>query len=69
VLAQDTGLDALYPVGEGLLAFRTLDEALVGVEALERDYEGHAQAARRLAETCFDSDKVLSRLVESLGST
>jgi hypothetical protein len=68
VLAQDTGLDALYPVGEGLLAFRTLDEALAGVEALERDYEGHARAARRLAEAYFDSDKVLGRLVESLGS-
>src|SRR5919197_4282122 len=32
VLAQDTGLGELYPLGEGLLAFATLDDAEAGVE-------------------------------------
>jgi len=67
VLAQDTGLKNLYPVGEGLLAFTTLEEALSGVEELSRDYTRHARAARAIAEDYFDSDKVLRRLLGKLG--
>jgi hypothetical protein len=66
VLAQDTGLQELYPVGEGLLTFRTLDEAAAGVEEIREHYPRHAAAARELAEERFDSDKVLTRLVEEL---
>src|SRR5205085_1821369 len=50
VLAQDTGLRGLYPTGEGLLTFTTLDEAAAGAEGLFRDYSRHARAARALAE-------------------
>jgi hypothetical protein len=67
VLAQATGFQRHYPVGEGLLAFSTLDEALAGIEELERDYAGHARAARALAEEYFDSDRVLARLLGRLG--
>jgi hypothetical protein len=63
VLAQDTGLKNLYPVGEGLLTFTTLDEAVASIEAIERNYSRHARAARALAETHFDSDRVLSDLL------
>jgi len=66
VLAQDTGIADLYPVGRGLLTFRDLDEAAAGVEAIASDYEGHAAAARELAEEHFDSDRVLTRLLERL---
>jgi hypothetical protein len=66
VLAQDTGIAALYPVGRGLLTFRGLDEAAAGVEAIASDYDGHAAAARELAEERFDSDHVLTRLLERL---
>ena len=67
VLVQDTGLRDLYPIGEGLLAFSTLDEAAAGVQEICADYERHSRAARRLAEGYFDSDKVLSRLLQELG--
>jgi hypothetical protein len=66
VLAQDTGLGELYPLGEGLLGFSTLDEAAAGVEAIRSDYPRHAAAARALAEERFDSDKVLTRLLGEL---
>jgi hypothetical protein len=66
VLAQDTGLGELYPLGEGLLAFSTLDEAVAGVEAIRSDPARHARAARALAVEHFDSDKVLGRLLERL---
>jgi len=67
VLAQDTGLQGLYSVGEGLLTFRTLEEACAGVEAITADYARHARAARALAEAYFDSDKVLRGLLARLG--
>jgi hypothetical protein len=67
VLAQDTGLDGRLGHGEGLLLFRTLDEAIAGVEEIERDYERHSRAARALAEDVFDSDRVLVHLLGSLG--
>lgn len=67
VLAQDTGLQSLYPLGAGLLTFRTLEEARAGVEEIAGDYARHARAARRLAEEYFDSDKVLRELLVKLG--
>lgn len=67
VLAQDTGLSGLYPVGEGLLTFTTLEGAVSGVEEIERRHDHHARAARALAERVFDSDKVLTELLQRLG--
>jgi hypothetical protein len=66
VLAQDTGLGDLYPLGEGLLTFDTLDGAVAGAEELRAHPGRHAAAARALAEELFDSDKVLTRLLEQL---
>ncbi len=68
VLAQDTGIADLYPLGEGLLAFRSLDEAAAGVEELRAHPERHRKAARALAEEYFDSDRVLTRLVDRIGT-
>jgi hypothetical protein len=67
VLARDTGIRGLYPTGEGLLTFSIVEEAAAGVEAILADYPRHAQAARELAVEYFDSDKVLSSLLEQLG--
>jgi hypothetical protein len=67
VVARDTGIKHLFPTGEGLLTFTTLEEAATRVEAINRDYPQHARAARRIAEGHFDSDKVLSRLLKALG--
>jgi hypothetical protein len=64
VVVQDTGFATALPVGEGLLAFRTLEEAAVAIREVEGDYPQHARAARALAEEYFDSDKVLGRLLE-----
>ena len=67
VLVQDTGFSRNYPVGEGLLAFRTLDEAVAGVDRITRDYELHARAARSLAEEYFDANRVVGRLSDEVG--
>lgn len=67
VVAQDTGLDGNVPTGEGLLAYRTLEEARDAVDRVSRDWDRHARAARRVAEECFDSDRVLGSLLGRLG--
>lgn len=66
VLAQDTGLRERYPTGSGLLTFDDLDGAVAGVESIRADYARHAADARAIAEQHFDSDRVLTRLVEAL---
>jgi hypothetical protein len=66
-LVQDTGFGRNYPVGEGLVAFRTPGEAVAGARRIGRDYEEHCRAARALAEEYFDSDIVLGRFVEEAG--
>jgi hypothetical protein len=67
VVAQDTGLACHLPTGDGLMTYSTLEEAAGGVGEVFRDYSRHARAARGLAVECFDSDKVLRRLLDKLG--
>jgi hypothetical protein len=67
VLVQDTGFSRHYPVGEGLVAFRTLEQAVASAEQIVSNYDTHCRAARALAEAYFDSDKVLGRLIEEVG--
>jgi hypothetical protein len=64
VLVQDTGFSQHVPVGEGLLAFTTPDEAAAAAHAIVDDYDRHARSARAVAEEHFDSDKVLAQLLE-----
>ena len=64
VVVQDTGFSSTLPVGDGIVPFTTLEEAIEGVRSVEADYPRHAKAARAIAEECFDSSKVLQRLIE-----
>jgi hypothetical protein len=66
-LVQETGFSKRLPTGDGLLSFRTLDEARVKAEAIVRDYDDHAKAARRIATEYFDSDKVLGQMLDQVG--
>jgi hypothetical protein len=66
VLAQDTGFGRDFETGAGVLAFSTLDDAAAAVEAVRSHWARHSRAARALAEDVFDSDRVLTRLVECL---
>lgn len=65
VILQETGFSKVLPVGEGLFAYRTVEEAKESLEKVESDYARHSGAARNIAENYFDSDKVLSRLIEN----
>ena len=65
-LVQDTGFSHTLPVGDGLVAFRTPDEAVAGAGRIAADYDRHARAARRLAEEHLDSDRVLGSVLEDV---
>jgi len=65
-LVQDTGFSRKYAVGEGLVSFRTVDEAIAGAARISLDYDTHCRAARAIAEEYFDSDKVLSKLIDQV---
>jgi hypothetical protein len=68
VIAQDTGFSAHLPTGEGLFAFSTVEEAAVAIREVAGDYARHRSAARDLAESWFDSDLVLGRLLDRIVS-
>lgn len=65
-LVQDTGFSRNIPTGEGLLAFRTLDEAADGAARIAADYARHCRAARALAEEHFAAPRVLARFLANL---
>jgi hypothetical protein len=67
VLVQDTGFSGILPVGEGLLAFSTIDEAVAGAAEIARRYSEHCAAAREIAEQYFDAQLVLPRFCEEAG--
>jgi hypothetical protein len=68
VLAQETGFGDDLPVGEGLISFRSLEEAVVGAENFLDDPARHSDSARALAEEFFDAKTVMSGLLADLGA-
>ena len=46
-------------------AVHTMDEAVAAIREVQASYARHAKAARAIAESYFDSDKILTRLIES----
>jgi hypothetical protein len=63
-LVQDTGFAGRVPTGEGLIAFRTLDEAVRGAADIVAGYPEQSAAARRIAEEKFAAERVLARFCQ-----
>jgi hypothetical protein len=64
VIVQDTGPSEFLPHAEGMFRFKTVDEALAAIDAMNADYHSHCMAARELAETYFDAEKELAALLD-----
>ncbi len=62
-LVQNTGIDSWLPVGEGIVTFKTLEEAEAGIDLINGCYERHRHAARDIATSFFSTDKVLPPLL------
>jgi len=67
VVVQETGFSDVIPTGSGLLAFSDLDQAVQGIDTVERAYSSHQAAARELARDYFDSDRVLGEMLHRIG--
>jgi hypothetical protein len=64
-VVQDTGWSRNYPSGQGLLSCRNVTEAVAAAGSIASHYSEHSRAARAIAEEYFDSNKVLSELLEA----
>jgi len=66
-VVQDTGFDTVLPTGEGLLSFRTAEEAVEGLQRVATDYVRHSRAAYAIAREHFRAETVLDRLLSEAG--
>ncbi len=67
VVAQDTGYSNIFPSGEGLFPFGTMEEVLAAIDAINSDYPRHCRAARAIAEEYFEARAVAGRLLSDIG--
>lgn len=67
VLHQDTGCGDWLPTGEGVLLFSDIKDVLEALISLDKDYERHSRAARRIAEEHFEAAKVVGRMLDDAG--
>lgn len=67
VINQDTAFGCALPTGKGLFSFRTMDDILAAVDAIESDYEGNCRAARQIADEFFAAEKVVAGLMSRAG--
>ncbi len=67
VVVQDTGFADVLPLGPGLHAFQTVEEAAQGLNTIEADYHRAAQHATEVAQEYFAAGKVLSDLLGKAG--
>ena len=69
-VVQHTGPSSYLPDGEGMFRFTSLQEAARGLEEINTHYERHCAAARDIAETYFDAQRVLeTALNAALGAS
>jgi hypothetical protein len=59
VLLQDTGWSKWLPEGSGLVAFRSLDEAVERAKEIEKDYAGHCRGAEKVADEHLDARRAI----------
>jgi len=64
VIVQHTGPSSILPDAQGMFRFKTQDDALAAIGAMNSDYKAHCSAARELAETYFDAKKGLTVVLD-----
>jgi hypothetical protein len=67
VVTQETGFSRFVPVGRGLFAVDSPEEAAAALAEINGDYERHARAAREIAEGYFGSDELLGAVCRQAG--
>ena len=67
VIAQDTAFGCAIPTGEGLFAFRKMDEILAALDSINSDYKRHCKKARELAMEYLDAPRLGAKLLADVG--
>ena len=67
VITQETGFSKVLPTGQGLFAFRGLDDVLSAMDTIRSDYVRQSRAAREIASEYFAAEKVAGTLLEQAG--
>ena len=68
VVVQDTGFETHLPVGHGLFAVRTVEEAAEAIKEIDGDYTHHSTCAREIACEYLDAQKVIGKFIRELGA-
>jgi hypothetical protein len=69
VVVQHTGPSCYLPHGEGMFRFTSLRDAVEAFEEINAHYERHCRSAHAIAETYFDSKRVLETALNAALST
>jgi hypothetical protein len=67
VVMQDTGFGDVLPLGPGLHAVRTVEEAAEALAVIEADYARARAHASEVARAYFSADRVLGDLLRVAG--
>ncbi len=65
-VVQETGIPERFRSEAGMLTFAEPDEAVAAAEAVAASYAHHSRAARAFAARTFDSDRVLTQMLEAV---
>ena len=63
-VVQDTGFGIAIPTGRGVVSFANLEEAVGAIESVVAAPRHHSTSALEIAHEYFDSDRVLTHLLE-----
>ena len=66
VLLQETGWSQWLPEGQGLVAFRTAEEAAEKVREIETDHDRHARAAEAVAREHLAAEQAIGLALRHL---
>ena len=66
VLLQETGWSQWLPEGQGLVAFRSPEEAAEKAREMERNYARHARAAEEIAQEHFSAERAIGQALRHL---
>jgi hypothetical protein len=66
VIAQSTGFENVLPCGEGLFAFRSMDDVLAAIDVVESDYAKACRRAREVAQEHLEATRVCRRFLEDV---
>jgi hypothetical protein len=67
VVTLDTGCEHLFPSGEGLFFYRTAEEAIEAIHAVNADFPRHSHAARAMAAEHFAAESVVDAMMTKAG--